>query len=55
MRLKLLLLIYMQLSTVQNYTTIHLELNQAAKLNDNHNDLSNEVCVPNKTEDLNIN
>ena len=43
------------MNTVKNDTTIHLQLNQADKLNNNLNDLSSKVCAPNKTEDLNMN
>ena len=49
------LLIYILTNTVEDFTIIHLQLNyinvlKVVKLND----LSNKVCIPNKTEDLNL-
>ena len=44
------------MDAIKNFTTIHLQLNQI-NIFGNHitlNDLPNKVCVPNKTEDLNI-
>ena len=38
------------MNAAKNFTTIHLQLNQVDELND----LSNKVCIPNKTEDLNL-
>ena len=45
------------MNTVKNNTTIHLQLNQLILTLQLilSNDLSNKVCVPNKTEDLNLN
>ena len=40
------------MNTVKNYTTIHLQLVVGSR--NTLNDLSNRLCVPNKTEDLNI-
>ena len=42
------------MKTVKNYTSIHLELDSCAGTCNTTNDLSSKVCVPNKTEDLNI-
>ena len=42
------------MNTVTNYTSIHLELDSCAGTCKTPNDLSSKVCVPNKTEDLNI-
>ena len=42
------------MNTVTNYTSIHLELDSCAGTCNTPNDLSSKVCVPNKTEDLNI-
>ena len=44
------------MDTIKNYNTIHSQLNQANLLEsyNSHDDLSNRVCVPNKTENLNI-
>ena len=49
------LLIYILTNAVEDFTVIHLQLNyinvlKVVKLND----LSNKVCIPNKTEDLNL-
>ena len=41
------------MKTVKNHTTTHLQLNQMMCCNA-LNVLSNKVCVPNKTEDLNL-
>ena len=41
---------YIEMNTVKNFTTIHLRLNWIDTLND----VSNKVCFPNKTEDLNL-
>ena len=35
-------------------TFISLKLDRSVGSFDTHNDLSNKVCVPNKTEDLNL-
>ena len=45
------------MSTVKNFTTIHLQLNKKNAFGrcNTLNDLSNKVCVPNKREDLNLN
>ena len=45
------------MNTVKNNTTIHLQLNQLILTLQLilSNDLFNKVCVPNKTEDLNLN
>ena len=48
---KLLLLIYIIMNIVKNYTTIHMLLNQ---INVMEVVIFGKVCVPNKTEDLNI-
>ena len=44
------------MNTVKTFTPIHLCLNQIDVFGSRNtfNDLSNKVCVPNKTEDLNI-
>ena len=44
------------MNIVKNFTTTHLRLNQIDLLEVliTFNDLSNEVCAPNKTEDLNV-
>ena len=44
------------MNTVKNVTTIHLQLNQIDVLRNCNtlNDLSNKVCIPEKTEDLNL-
>ena len=52
MRLNLLLLIYILRNAAKNFTTIHLQLNYVSC--NTFNDLSNKVCEPNKTEDLNL-
>ena len=49
------LLIYIQMNTVKNYVNINLQLiYRCAGSCDILSDLSNKVCVPNKTEDLNL-
>ena len=59
MRFNLLLLIYIQINTIKNYTTLHLNLNQV-KLDkcvgscNTLNNLSNRICISDNTEDLNI-
>ena len=43
------------MNTAKNFTTTHLRLNQIDVGSCNtFNDLSNKVCVPSKTEDLNV-
>ena len=44
------------MNTVENFTTIYLQLTYYKCVGscNNLNDLSNNVCVPNKTEDLNL-
>ena len=44
------------MNTVKNFTTIHLQvkLDRCAGSCNTLNDLSNKVCIPNKTEDLNL-
>ena len=43
------------MNTARNYNTIHLLLNKIDVGScSTFDDLSNKVCVPNKTEDLNI-
>ena len=41
------------MNTVKNYTTIH-ELDKCVGSSNTLNDFYNKLCVPNKTEDLNI-
>ena len=41
------------MNTVKNYTTIH-ELDRCVGSSNTLNDFYNKLCVPNKTEDLNI-
>ena len=49
------LLIYILTNEVEDFTIIHLQLNYINVLEVvNLNDLSNKVCIPNKTEDLNL-
>ena len=43
------------MNTVKNFTTIYLvKLGRCVRSCNTLNDLSNKVCVPNKTEDLNL-
>ena len=42
------------MNIVKNVTTIHFRLDRCVGSCDNLNDFSNEICVPNKTEDLNL-
>ena len=44
------------MDTVKNFTTIHLQvkLDRCVGSCNTLNDLSNKVCIPNKTEDLNL-
>ena len=45
------------MNTVNHFTTIHLQLSKLDKCVGSCNalnDLSDKVCVPNKTEDLNL-
>ena len=44
------------MNTVKNFTTVHLRLKLGRCFGSCNtlNDLSNKVCVPNKTEDLNL-
>ena len=41
------------MNTVKSYTTIH-ELDRCVGSNNTLNDFYNKLCVPTKTEDLNI-
>ena len=42
------------MNIVKDVTTIHFRLDRCVGSCDNLNDFSNEICVPNKTEDLNL-
>ena len=44
------------MNTLKNFTTIHfpVKLDRCVRSCNTFNDLSNKVCVPNKTEDLNL-
>ena len=44
------------MNTLKNFTTIHflVKLDRCVGSCNTFNDLSNKVCVPNKTEDLNL-
>ena len=42
------------MNTVKNFTTIYLQLNKRVGSCNTLNDLSDKVCVPNKTKDLNL-
>ena len=55
MRFSLDLLIYILINGIKNYNTIQfaVKLDKCVGSCNSLNDLSNRVCVPNKTEDLN--
>ena len=42
------------MNTAKNYVTIYLQLVQIDVLEKTLNEISNKICVPNKTEDLNL-
>ena len=44
------------MNTLKNFTTIHfpVKLDRCVRSCNTFNDLSNKVCVPNETEDLNL-
>ena len=42
------------MNTAKNYFTIYLQLVQIDVLEKTVNEISNKICVPNKTEDLNL-
>ena len=42
------------MNTVKNFRIIHLQLAGCVAISNSLNDLSNKVCIPNKTEDLNL-
>ena len=42
------------MNTAKNYFTIYLQLVQIDVLEKTFNEISNKICVPNKTEDLNL-
>ena len=44
------------MNTLKNFTTIHfpVKLDRCVGSCNTFNDLSNKLCVPNKTEDLNL-
>ena len=45
---------YLLMNTVKNYITIHLQLDRCVGSCNTLNNLSNKVCVPKKTKDLNL-
>ena len=52
-RLNLLFLIYILMNNLKDYVTIHF-IDRRTESCNTLNDLSNRVCVPNKTGDLKL-